>query len=961
MKRWIATVMIGALATLAQAAVVDEWDMNGNAQWQSSNNGINLGSHYNTNNQAVAQVAEDGTFNFSPSPAFDPDGSAFGGTGPLSSTNSLIDNVIRLSWSYTAMDWTTSAASGQGVGFRIYNAAETEYVGIELREYSGKIWAYTKSSTNLGGLSEKVGRLINGLAGSGTPRTVNLELDYANGEVRMYAGSDWDYSASGNDGVFVYAVDFATAGVTDIGAFQTYFSNWGAANVTTFDNLRIETLPVQSAQTDVHIVSLDTAYAAVSPSTNVFSYYANKGDMIVLMAASNKGTDPIETSVTFSGGAVRGDTVFSQRKTGATPYYWYAPVLSNGTVNAEIITVDSRASIAAYHLRGVIDEGVVVLDSQKNGVGAPGVTSITNSYAWDENASGLYLEAVSTYGDTLTPQDPTAVIDADDGSAQRVVAHGTFSNTNSLVSVWTNNLGNTAILGLVVDSDRIPETTDLITYRMNDDSGTEIVDLEQVGIDDNSFTGVGDGIQTDGAGNLVYSNCAAVAYRSHDFDTAITGGVVELEFKVSDWDYDGLLDGASVGFSLINTNNNDAAKISFDYKPTVSPAGTRIAYVGEGASDYNAKLGITNGTDVTMRLRVDLDNNLFDARYNIGNGWVTQSISNDLGFAEGVLNRLQLVQNQSTTWAAGAYVKVDYVKVRQIDTKLIDFQLDDEAGTLFGEAYNPGTWEGAAWNFNGPFETDGAGNLRIDLASGATRKFNEGGVPGGSLTTGTVDAQWSVSAWDLLDGSDSAGATWKLKGTGISNVNNEVTIRFDQNGVGDNVRVRCIDETNTGKQKSFAAGTLTNSTFGVDFRVVLDLDDGALEAYWKFTADADWTLIDAALSNGLTQLDEIWLVTTATTNAGYCDYDSFVVDYTVPAGGDPVVPNITDFSVSGSTVSLTWDSESGISYNVLSKSDLTDPTWTTNLGGVLGAGATTSTNLTGSGTEEFYKIEAYTP
>jgi hypothetical protein len=72
-----------------------------------------------------------------------------------------------------------------------------------------------------------------------------------------------------------------------------------------------------------------------------------------------------------------------------------------------------------------------------------------------------------------------------------------------------------------------------------------------------------------------------------------------------------------------------------------------------------------------------------------------------------------------------------------------------------------------------------------------------------------------------------------------------------------------------------------------------------------------------------------------------------------------VVPDITAFSVSGTDVSLTWDSEPGYSYSVLSKDALVSSTWTTNVGGIPSAGASTSTNLTTSGTKEFYRIEAY--
>jgi hypothetical protein len=74
-----------------------------------------------------------------------------------------------------------------------------------------------------------------------------------------------------------------------------------------------------------------------------------------------------------------------------------------------------------------------------------------------------------------------------------------------------------------------------------------------------------------------------------------------------------------------------------------------------------------------------------------------------------------------------------------------------------------------------------------------------------------------------------------------------------------------------------------------------------------------------------------------------------------------VVPNITAYSYNGTTVNLSWDSETGFDYNVLSKSTLTDPTWTTNVAAIPGAGATTSTTnvVPSGGTEEFFRIEVY--
>ena len=51
-----------------------------------------------------------------------------------------------------------------------------------------------------------------------------------------------------------------------------------------------------------------------------------------------------------------------------------------------------------------------------------------------------------------------------------------------------------------------------------------------------------------------------------------------------------------------------------------------------------------------------------------------------------------------------------------------------------------------------------------------------------------------------------------------------------------------------------------------------------------------------------------------------------------------VQPNITAFSMDGTTVTLVWDSEAEVGYNVLSKNALDDSTWTTNVGGMTGSG-----------------------
>jgi hypothetical protein len=238
-KTAVMVAVLALTAVAASAAIIDEWDMNDNGQWQNSNNGLNLGAHYSSNNQQVAQVDDDGTFIFSPTAT--PQG--FSGKTDLSSVADLTAGVVTLSYTYTAMDWSANPAANSQVGFRLWNSAGSQYVGMSFQDTSDKIWAYTKSSAGLGGLNAKTGRLINGLVDSSTPRTVKLELDYANSEVRMYADTQWQWSPSGVNAVFTNSVDFASAGVTDIAKFQTYYQNWGTGDTATVDNIRIEAIP----------------------------------------------------------------------------------------------------------------------------------------------------------------------------------------------------------------------------------------------------------------------------------------------------------------------------------------------------------------------------------------------------------------------------------------------------------------------------------------------------------------------------------------------------------------------------------------------------------------------------------------------------------------------------------------------------------------------------------------------
>ncbi|WP_136078765.1 autotransporter outer membrane beta-barrel domain-containing protein [Pontiella desulfatans] len=206
--------------------------------------------------------------------------------------------------------------------------------------------------------------------------------------------------------------------------------------------------------------------------------------------------------------------------------------------------------------------------------------------------------------------------------------------------------------------------------------------------------------------------------------------------------------------------------------------------------------------------------------------------------------------------------------------------------------------------------------------------------------------------------------TFEVSGTGATEIGigsfSSVDGRWTQSGT---LSV-LVDETATGVTKILVDETDGIPGVGNDGNVIfqagslLDVDfAGAYTNGGTFTV-MEWegTLTDNGLAFSTNVNTEIWSFNLDAANK--------VLTVTADGGSSPteptVVPNITDASYSNTTVTLTWDSESGVGYNVLSASNLVDVAWSTNVAGVTGDGASTTTNLTaGGGPQEFYKIEAF--
>ncbi len=236
MKKTVGTLVVIALAAItASGAVIDHWDMNGNGTYQNSNNGLNLGGHYNTNNQQFAQVDDDEMFNFSPTTA-----SAFGAKIDLSSSIDVAATpIVKLTFDVGALDLSTTDTANSKFGFRLWanDGAANSWISLELGDNSNKIRAVTKTGSALGGLNSGAqGRVVNGLAGTGAG-PVTMEIDFGANEIRTY-GSDWQWPVG-----TVYTNSVNLASVTSITDIQTYYSNWGTGDQVQVKDLVVEAIP----------------------------------------------------------------------------------------------------------------------------------------------------------------------------------------------------------------------------------------------------------------------------------------------------------------------------------------------------------------------------------------------------------------------------------------------------------------------------------------------------------------------------------------------------------------------------------------------------------------------------------------------------------------------------------------------------------------------------------------------
>ena len=200
----------------------------------------------------------------------------------------------------------------------------------------------------------------------------------------------------------------------------------------------------------------------------------------------------------------------------------------------------------------------------------------------------------------------------------------------------------------------------VVDYQMGETAGTPTSGLQNSGSDPGSITGDAPDVATDGAGNLHYSALSAGATRKQALSTTYSSGMIQLEFRVTDWDYTANAAGDGIAFSLWDTAASGGLKAMVDF----NASGTRVRVSGASTGKQKVISSFT-GSDLVVRAVANLDANTYTADYNLGGGgWV--SIASDEVLGVSSIDEFRLITSTDSAWGTGSSADVDYVTMETV-------------------------------------------------------------------------------------------------------------------------------------------------------------------------------------------------------------------------------------------------------------------------------------------------------
>lgn len=274
----------------------------------------------------------------------------------------------------------------------------------------------------------------------------------------------------------------------------------------------------------------------------------------------------------------------------------------------------------------------------------------------------------------------------------------TVTDPNALTyDIWTSNHGLSGNLALgdadpdrdgvvnlieyainadptVMDSALMPEctmalgggntTTVLHSWQMNESAGTGLTALTNTGTDagaGGSFDSNISGVSTDGSGNIVANNATAGNSWLTTTNLNYTSGQYYLEARLSEWNMptDNGVSGLYLGLLGSNNSTNISADVNFTSNGSNMLLQSRL-----GDTVYSGMTTFPiSGSDLTVRLYVDVDANTASMEYDSG------STGNFTTAATESLNNSPIVDfrfRQSANLSGADTIKIDYITINKV-------------------------------------------------------------------------------------------------------------------------------------------------------------------------------------------------------------------------------------------------------------------------------------------------------
>jgi len=194
-------------------------------------------------------------------------------------------------------------------------------------------------------------------------------------------------------------------------------------------------------------LNLETKYTKIIPNSfsgkTLASFDVQKGDVVLVLVSANKNTEHGGGAITFGGTAAVGERVFEKNfSKGPTTYAWHATAETKGSVEVGLSkTGNALWTTGLYHLRS--SSGAIGQIGIAHGSGE---LEATASYTFPTPSSGIFFEACSTYNSGgATAKNPGATVDLENNDARRIVAHGAFTQKDSLANTWKSQPGDRPI------------------------------------------------------------------------------------------------------------------------------------------------------------------------------------------------------------------------------------------------------------------------------------------------------------------------------------------------------------------------------------------------------------------------------------------------------------------------------------------------------------------------------------